>query len=132
MSRIVVRSVVVLTLVAMVLAGVPSRAWAGLIPTATALAAESAPGRAANLALVQAQLARADVQRQLQAFGVDPADAAQRAAALTDTELAQLAQHMRQAPAGGDGGILALIGAVFLVLLLLDYLQVIHVFRSHR
>jgi hypothetical protein len=121
-----------LTLAAMVLAGVPSGAWAGMIPTATAIAAEQAPGRAANLALVQAQLARADVRQQLQAFGVDPADAAQRAAALTDTELAQLAQRMQQAPAGGDAGILALIGAVFLVLLLLDYLEVIHVFRSHR
>lgn len=132
MSRVVVRSVVMLTLAAMVLAGVPSGAWAGMIPTATAIAAEQAPGRAANLALVQAQLARADVRQQLQAFGVDPADAAQRAAALTDTELAQLAQRMQQAPAGGDAGILALIGAVFLVLLLLDYLEVIHVFRSHR
>jgi len=116
----------------MVLAGVPAGAWAGMIPTAAVIAAEPAGERAANLALVQAQLARADVQQQLQALGVNPADAAGRAAALTDAELARLAQQMQQAPAGGDAGILAVIGIVFLVLLLLDYLEVIHVFRTHK
>jgi hypothetical protein len=116
----------------MVLAGVPAGAWAGIIPTATVIASEPAPERAANLALVQAQLARADVQQQLQALGVNPLDASQRAASLTDMELARLAQRMQQAPAGGDGGILALVGVVFLVLLLLDYLEVIHVFRTHK
>jgi hypothetical protein len=132
MTRTVVRSILVATLTAMVLAGVPAGAWAGIIPTATVIASEPAPERAANLALVQAQLARADVQQQLQALGVNPLEASQRAASLTDMELARLAQRMQQAPAGGDGGILALVGVVFLVLLLLDYLEVIHVFRTHK
>jgi hypothetical protein len=132
MTRKLVRPVLALTLTAMVLAGVPAGAWAGMISTATVIAAEPAPVRAADLALVQAQLARADVQQQLQALGVNPADAAQRAASLTDAELARLAQQMQHAPAGGDGGILAVVGIVFLVLLLLDYLEVIHVFRSHK
>lgn len=132
MTRTVVRSVLAATLTAMVLAGVPAGAWAGMIPTATVMASEVAPQRAANLALVQAQLARADVQQQLQALGVNPLDASRRAASLTDRELARLAQQMQQAPVGGDGGILALVGVVFLVLLLLDYLEVIHVFRTHK
>lgn len=132
MTRTLVRSILTLTLGAMVMVGVPRGAWAGMIGTPVAITAEEDAGRAANLALVQSQLARADVQKQLQVFGVDPADAAARAASLSSTELADLAQHMRDAPAGGDMGFLAVIGVVFLVLLLLDYLNVIHVFRGHK
>ncbi len=68
----------------------------------------------------------------LQALGVDPADAATRAAALPDAELARLAKGADSLPAGGDDSPLAVIGIVFLVLLLLDYLDVIHVFSSHH
>jgi uncharacterized membrane protein (Fun14 family) len=41
---------------------------------------------------------------------------------------------MDKLPAGGDFGFLAVIGVVFLVLLLLDYLGVTHVFThsAHR
>ncbi|HEX9474111.1 MAG TPA: PA2779 family protein, partial [Steroidobacteraceae bacterium] len=61
-----------------------------------------------------------------------PADAAARAAALPDADLAQLAKRADKLPVGGDDGLLALIGFVFLVLLLLDYLGVIHVFSNHH
>ncbi|MBK7249612.1 MAG: PA2779 family protein [Gammaproteobacteria bacterium] len=132
MTRTLVRSILTLTLGAMVMVGVPRGAWAGMIGMPAVVAAEADAARAADLALVQSQLARADVQKQLQVFGVDPADAAARAASLSSTELAELAQRMRDAPAGGDMGFLAVIGVVFLVLLLLDYLNVIHVFRSHK
>lgn len=132
MTRLWTRSILSLALTALVSAGIPAGAWAGMISSHEVFAPQATAERAANLAQVQAQLARADVQQQLQAFGVDPADAAQRAASLTDVELAQLARQMAEAPAGGDIGILALIGAVFLVLLLLDYLNVINVFRSHK
>jgi hypothetical protein len=81
---------------------------------------------------VQATLARADVRARLQALGVDPADAIARAAALPDAQLARLADDVDKLPAGGDGGFLALIGVVFVVLLLLDYLDVIHVFSHAR
>jgi hypothetical protein len=103
-----------------------------MISTSEAVAAQAAPERLANLSKVQATLARADVRTRLQALGVDPADAAMRAAALPDADLARLANGMDKLPAGGDDSLLAVIGIVFLVLLLLDYLDVIHVFSNHR
>jgi hypothetical protein len=46
-------------------------------------------------------LDRPDVGRQLEAYGVKPADAKARIAALTDAEVAQLAAGIDSAPAGG-------------------------------
>ncbi len=126
------RAVIGVSLAAFVAAGVPSRARAGMISTQEALAAQAAPDRLVDLGKVQAMLARADVRDRLQDLGVDPADAAARAAALPDADLAQLAKRADKLPVGGDDGLLALIGFVFLVLLLLDYLGVIHVFSNHH
>ncbi len=126
------RAVIGVSLAAFVATAVPTRARAGMISTHEALAAQAAPERVVNLSKVQAMLARADVRDRLQALGVDPADAAARAAALPDADLAQLAQRADKLPVGGDDGLLALIGFVFLVLLLLDYLGVIHVFSNHH
>jgi hypothetical protein len=47
---------------------------------------------------------------------------------LSDQELHQLAVDMRNAPAGGDA--LALIGAVFVILLILELVGVIDVFKK--
>jgi hypothetical protein len=121
-----------ISLAALVASGVPTPARAGMISTRAALAAQAPPERLANLSRVQATLARADVRDRLQALGVDPADAAARAAALPDADLARLANGVDKLPAGGDAGLLELIGFVFLVLLLLDYLDVIHVFTHHH
>jgi len=127
------RTVVGVSLAALIAAGLPPSARAGMISTQAAVAAQATPARLANLSKVQTTLARADVRARLQALGVDPAAAAVRAAALPDAELAQLADGVDKLPAGGDGGFLALIGVDFLVLLLLDYLDVTHVFsHSHH
>jgi len=126
------RMVVGISLAALVATGLPTTARAGMISTSEAVAAQAAPERLANLSKVQATLARADVRNRLQALGVDPADAAARAAALPDADLARLANGMDKLPAGGDDSLLAIVGIVFLVLLLLDYLDVIHVFSNHR
>lgn len=125
------RTVVGVSLAALVVAGFPVSTRAGIISTQAAIDAQVAPERLANLSKVQATLARADVREQLQKLGVDAADAAARVAALPDAELARLASGVDKLPAGGDGGFLAVIGFVFVVLLLLDYLGVINVF-SHR
>lgn len=129
-----VRAIVGISLTAMVAAGFPLTARAGMITTQTAIDAQGSPERLANLDRVRTSLARADVRERLQALGVDPADATARAAALPDAELARLADNMDKLPAGGDFEILAVIGVVFLVLLLLDYLDVTHVFThsAHR
>ena len=106
--------------------GLQSTAGAGVIGTQDYLAAEA---RAGHLAQINATLSRADVQAQLVALGVDPAHAVTRAAALSDAELAQVAGQMQTLPAGGDG-ILAVIGIVFVVLLILELTGVTDIFKK--
>ena len=75
-------------------------------------------------------MTRGDVQKQLQAMGVDPSTAQDRVAAMSDDEVAQLASRIDSAPAGGDAAG-ALIGAavlVFIILLITDILGYTHVF----
>ena len=103
--------------------GLPLPAQAGMLATPT-VAASSAKERILGV------LERQDVRAQLQSFGVNPADAKARVAALSDDEAAQLAASMDRLPAGGDG-FGALVGAallIFLVLLLTDILGFTHVF----
>ncbi len=65
----------------------------------------AAPGPAqTDRAAVLEVLARADTASQLQAMGVDPLQARERVAAMSDQEVAQLAADVRQAPAGADAG----------------------------
>lgn len=49
-------------------------------------------------------LARAETASQLQSLGIDPQQARDRVAAMSDQEVAQLAGDIRTAPAGADGG----------------------------
>jgi hypothetical protein len=72
-------------------------------------------------------LERADVQERLRAYGVDPAEARARVAALTDAEAAQLVSNIDALPAGGIG-IVGAIVLVFLVLLVTDILGYTKVF----
>ena len=123
------RIVLAVTLAAFLSVGMPRPAQAGLIGATSVIEAGATTVRGENLARVEAALARADVRQQLEAWGVDAAAASERVAALTDAELSQLAKQIDTAPAGGE--ILALIGAVFLVLLILDYVGVTKIFH-HR
>ena len=104
--------------------GMQSPAFAGIVSTSAAL--DAAQG--GNRVLVDATLARADVRTQLERMGVDPAAIEGRLAAMTDRELALLADQIEQAPAGGDA--LAVIGVVFLVLLILEVVGVIDIFKK--
>lgn len=79
---------------------------------------------------VGAFLARDDVKQELQAMGVDPAEAQARVASLSDAEAASLAQTIDEAPAG-QGALGAIIGAgvlIFIVLLITDLLGFTSVF----
>ena len=118
------RGVVALTLVAFIAAASPP-ASAAMIGTGTAVAAST---RAANLARVDRVLARADVQQRLTDLGVAPQAAHERAAALTDAELASFATQLESAPAGGD--VLAVIGIVLVVLMILEITGVIDIFKK--
>jgi len=67
---------------------------------------------------LQGFLARADVQRELAALGVGAAAAAERANALTDDEVQQLAGRIDSLPAGGVGTAAALLVVLLLLLLI--------------
>ena len=83
--------------------------------------------RDADLAVVRGQLQCDAVREQLQAMGVDAAAVDARIARLSDSELHRLAQDLQKAPAGGDT--LAVIGVVFLVLIILEFVGVIDIFK---
>ncbi len=104
--------------------GVMSAAQAGIVTTGAIVNAE----READLAAIRSQLAREDVQAQMQKMGVDAANIDARLATLSDSELRDLADQMQKAPAGGD--VLVLLGAVFVVLLVLELVGVIDIFKK--
>jgi len=104
--------------------GVMSAAQAGIVSTGAIVSAE----RDADLASIRSQLQRADVQAQMQEMGVDAASVDARLATLSDSELRDMDEQMKNAPAGGD--VLVLLGAVFLVLLVLELVGVIDVFKK--
>jgi len=106
--------------------GSPLVAKAAVIGT---LEAVSAGSRVADLATVNSALARQDVRAQMIALGVEPAQVEGRIAAMTDAELRTLADRMADMPAGGDS-VLAIVGIVFLVLLILEAVGVIDIFKK--
>jgi hypothetical protein len=72
-------------------------------------------------------LERAEVQARMQDLGVDPAAARARVAALSDDEIAGLADRIDQMPAGGSDVLTAAV-VVFLVLIILDLLGITNIF----
>jgi hypothetical protein len=73
-------------------------------------AEQAAPGTAqTDRSMVLQVLARADTASQLAAMGVDPNQARERVAAMSDQEVTQLASDIREAPAGADVSWLAVI-----------------------
>ena len=81
-------------------------------------------------AAVNALLARADVQAELARYGVDPALAADRVAALTDAEVTSLHQRVESATAGGS--VVGAIVFIFVVLLITDILGLTKIFPFTR
>jgi hypothetical protein len=73
-------------------------------------------------------LTREDVARELERYGVDPVEARERVASLTDAELARVAPHLDQLPAGA--GVVEVVGIVFVVLLILELVGVTNVFTG--
>ncbi|MEG3192179.1 PA2779 family protein [Lysobacter sp. D1-1-M9] len=113
-----------LLIVALMSYGFAGTASAAVISTQQALSAEA---RAASETDVRSALAREDVRNAMQRLGVDPVDADGRLASLSDAELVRLQGELDQLPAGGDA--LAVIGVVFLVLLILELVGVTNVFN---
>lgn len=112
-------------IVALTAASAPQAVTAAPVDTGTLLQQESAE---AHIFQVRGALARDDVQRAMIALGVDPAAAHERVASLTPAELAMLEGELEELPAGGD--LLAVIGVVFVVLIILELTGVTNVFTK--
>ena len=100
------------------LAGLGLPVQAGMLPTDAVN-----PGRVRVLNVLE----RSDVQAQLQANGVSPADVKARVAAMSDDEVAQLAGQIDSLPAGGTD-VLGFILVVFIILLITDILGFTKIF----
>jgi hypothetical protein len=109
----------------LILGGFSSQAVAGMVSMEDALAIEA---RQSRISAVQAMMAQEAVQRAFIEMGVSAEQAAARVASLSDQELLQLEQQLEDLPAGGS--LLALIGAVFVVLLILELVGVINIFNK--
>jgi hypothetical protein len=82
----------------------------------------------ASLAPGRIDLLRKQVTASLVENGVPPTDATERADALTHQELAMIQSHLDRLPAGQGG--FAVVGVVFLVLILLELVGVINIFNK--
>lgn len=77
-------------------------------------------------------LARADVQAALVERGIDPAQARDRVASLTDEEASKMAGQIENAPAGGIIGAILLVFFVLLITDILGFTKVYPFTRSVR
>lgn len=84
--------------------------------------------RTAREARVEAFLTRQDVAKQLVAFGVDPQQVQTRVSNMTNAELITLEGRLDKHVAGGDA--IAVIGVVFLVLIILELMGITDVFTA--
>lgn len=107
--------------------GLLPAARATLVPTQTLIGAEAEDNTRAQL---QTMLSRDVVRAELVRLGVAPDMAEERIAALTPAELQLLQRHMDELPTGAGGGALAVIGVVFLILLILELVGVTNVFNK--
>ena len=111
--------------VALTGAGFVGPAKAGLITSAHRLDAATHHRAMSSLRQV---LQREEIKDQLRRFGVSEQMLVERARHMTDEEVLMLAQNIETAVAGGDA--VSLIGAVFIVLLVLELVGVTDVFKA--
>jgi hypothetical protein len=123
MASYMTRSISGLILTVVTLTGLQAPACAGMVGTGAVIDQQQA---AADRERLLDALSREDVREQLIAMGVDPRQARERVAALSDGELRAAAGHMRDLPAGGD--VLGVALLVFLVLLFTDIMGYTDVF----
>ena len=125
MQRIFARRIMVWILsISLLGASLPSTSYADMINTQTQLSTQQTDAPRAH---VEEFISRDGVRDQLIALGADPAEVRERIAALTDEELYELDQNIDTLPAGG---ILEVIGIVFVVLIILELTGTIDIFKK--
>ena len=117
--------VAALLILSMSLLGPPTASVAAPIGTDALIQLDQ---RGEILSQIQTQLARDDVRAQFLERGVSPAEVDKRLAALSTDELQMLSMQLDELPAGGS--VLAVVGIVFVVLLILDLTGVTNVFTK--
>jgi hypothetical protein len=120
LNRIVASALIVCT----VGAGMP-------LPASAAIIATDQVAASVERDRVKSFLDRAEVRERMQALGVSPQAARDRVDALSDDEVAALADRLDQLPAGGSD-VLTVALIVFLVLLLTDILGYTKIFPFTR
>jgi hypothetical protein len=118
------RSVSRVLILCLTLAGMPMPVTAGMVTT-DRIYAGAERGQVADF------LERAEVRSRMQALGVDPDIARARVDALSDGEVAALAEQIERLPAGGADIVGALL-LVFIILLITDILGLTKVFPFTR
>ncbi len=127
MTQKIYRAVACALIPAMTLGSLPLQAQAGIVGTEQALVT---PAGQADRDRVSSFLAREDVRQELMAQGVNTDDAIARVQAMSDAEVAQLAQRVDKAPAGA--GVVGVLFTIFLILLVTDILGFTKVYPFTR
>jgi hypothetical protein len=112
-------------MISFIFSSFPAASYAGLVGTDELLSADT---RSRQITEIRSVLARDDVRTQMQDLGVSPADVEERLNALTDAELARLSAGIQELPAGGS--VIAVIGVVFIVLLILELVGATNIFTK--
>lgn len=110
-------------LVSLSMLGTSLPAYSGIVSTERMLEQRSA---AVDRSALIGALERDDVRRLLIERGVDPAQARERVAALSDADVQRLQASIDQLPAGS--GVIEILIAVILVLIILDVTGVTDIF----
>lgn len=127
MRNFLQRTVATLLIPAMTLGALPLSAQAGLVSTEQALITTAGE---ADRTRVSDFLARDDVRQALAQQGVSADEAIERVRAMSDAEVAALADRVDTAPAGA--GIVGVLFTVFVILLITDILGFTKVFPFTR
>ena len=119
------KAVINLVSVAILTLGFAQFAVAGVVSSSEFINAEL---RGERISKIETLLARDDVAMQLQQLGVSPDLVTQRVQNMSDAELLELVNGIENQVAGSDG--VAIVGAVFIVLIVLELVGVTDIFKS--
>ena len=127
MAKNPARFVLVLLCTLVLLAGSMGSAFAGMVGTDQLLVTEQAQMDRQQLLVT---LSREDVRQQLSYMGVDPLQAAERVARMTNEEILVLSEGIGDLPAGS--GVLGVVLVVFIVFVITDVIGATDIFPFIR
>ena len=124
-SKMLRNCVVNLVSLSLLSLGLAQASSAAMIGTERVIQSEA---RDARISRVETILAREDVASQLVLFGVDPLAVQSRVGNMTNAELLAMESSLDKQVAGGDA--VAIVGAVFIVLIILELMGITDIFKA--